>query len=69
MDTRDLPDVYAQSPRAVETFVNSEINYGVPIHFLWGKTSNSAKKRSELKEDYTYHQAWCLMITTQSTNI
>ena len=30
-------------PRAVETFVNSEINYGVPIHFLWGKTSNSAK--------------------------
>ena len=51
--------------------MNSESNYGVPIHFLWGKTSNSAKQSvlSELKENYTYNQAWCLMIATQSTNI
>ena len=50
--------------------VNSESHYGVPIHFLRGKISNSSKNYqflSELKENYTYNQAGSLMIVNQSS--
>ena len=49
--------------------MNSESNYDVPIHFLWRKTSNSAKTISFINRNYMYNQAWCLMIATQSTDI
>ena len=51
--------------------VNSESNYGVQ-HIFYGENKQFSKKRSvlsELKGNYTYNQAWCLMIATQSTNI
>ena len=37
-----------------------------------GKNKQFSKKQSilsELKGNYTYNQAWCLMIATQSTSI
>ena len=40
-------------------------SYGVPIHYLWGKISDSSKKQSvlsELKGKYTDNQAHGLMI-------
>ena len=51
--------------------MNSDSNYGVPIHFLWGKHAVYHKQSvlSKLKGNYTYNQVWCLMIATQSTNI
>ena len=51
--------------------MNSESNYGVQ-YICYGEKQTIQQKQSvlsELKGNYTYNQAWCLMIATQSTNI